>query len=159
MNRAERKILTSETTASKPVSKTLHLQLQAKLPGVTTSDPAPNATVPKQRPIRQQPKGMRMRFFPIGVQKPSRAIHPAEEENDEEESADFRVPGAVDDSDVEMADAQPSEKSEKRKHKSDKKEKKRTKGEDVGSIEDEAERKKRKKEKKEKKVKAVGATA
>jgi hypothetical protein len=137
--------------SSKKVDKVLHLRLQAQLPGNTSEEPAPKATVPKQKVVRRQPEGMKMRFFPIGVQKPSYTRDVAKEET-EEEPATFKIPGAIEGSDTEMVDA---EKSEKRKHKSDKKEKKRSKGEEGESIEDEAERKRRKKERKEKKIKAA----
>lgn len=137
--------------SSKKVDKILHLRLQARLPGNTSEEPAPNATVPKQKVVRKQPEGMKMRFFPIGVQKPSQSRNVAEEER-EEEPATFNIPGAIEESDSEMVDV---EKSEKRKHKSDKKEKKRSKPEEGESIEDQAERKRRKKERKEKKLRAA----
>jgi len=131
--------------SSKKVDKVLHLRLQADLPKNTSDEPAESATVPKAKPVRKQPVGMKMRFFPIGVQKPSQRGGGNWEEEEEEPST-FKIPGAVEESDVEMIDV---ERSEKRK----KKEKKRVKGEEGGVLDDEAERKRRKKEKKEKKLK------
>lgn len=100
-----------------------------------------------------------MRFFPIGLPK-SHVRTTEQEESEDEEPASFNVPGAIEDSDVEMGDAPSSLKATKRKHKDGEKESKKTSktaGNEKASIEDEAERKRRKKEKKEKKAKAAAA--
>lgn len=63
-------IVANASVASKSVDRVLHLQQIVKLPGINDDDPegAPSsqATVPATKPVRQQPKGLRMRFRPIG---------------------------------------------------------------------------------------------
>jgi hypothetical protein len=48
----------------------LHLQQIIKIPGINDGDasapPSSKATIPATKPVRQQPKGLRMRFRPIG---------------------------------------------------------------------------------------------
>lgn len=57
-------------TASKPINRVLHLQQIVNLPGINDGDinatSSSNATVPAKKPVRKQPKGLRMRFRPIG---------------------------------------------------------------------------------------------
>lgn len=108
-----------------------------------------------------------MRFFPIGLPSSGPQVIGGEEE--EEEPRTFQVPTVVDDSDVEMADAN-EKPSQKRKHDVEntssskssrkKKEKERIPGTDAATVEDEeAERKRRKKEKKERKLREAGGVA
>ncbi|KAH8593892.1 DNA-directed RNA polymerase I subunit RPA34.5-domain-containing protein [Bisporella sp. PMI_857] len=52
---------------SKPISTTLHLQQIVDLPVDTTDQSSSaRATIPAKKPVRQQPKGLKMRFRPLG---------------------------------------------------------------------------------------------
>ncbi|EHL02774.1 hypothetical protein M7I_1293 [Glarea lozoyensis 74030] len=54
-------------TVSRPIDQVLHLRRIVSLPGVNDSGSASSkATVPAKKPVRQQPKGLKMRFLPIG---------------------------------------------------------------------------------------------
>jgi hypothetical protein len=52
---------------SRPIDQVLHLRRIVSLPGDNDSvTGSSKATVPAKKPVRQQPKGLRMRFLPIG---------------------------------------------------------------------------------------------
>lgn len=63
-------LVINAATASKPIDRVLHLQQIVKLPAFDDGDGnsplTSQATVPAKKPVRQQPKGLRMRFRPIG---------------------------------------------------------------------------------------------
>lgn len=61
----------SYRTTPRSIDQILHLQQIVNLPGVhegiaSTQDSASKATVPFKRPARPQPKGLKMRFRPLG---------------------------------------------------------------------------------------------
>jgi hypothetical protein len=61
------KITSNAILVSKPIDRVLHLRQLVNLPGISNSDaPSSTATIPAKKPVRKQPKGLRMRFLPIG---------------------------------------------------------------------------------------------
>jgi len=54
------------TLGSKGIDNILHLQQVVKLPNMNEDSTASQATVPAKKPVRQQPKGLKMRFKPSG---------------------------------------------------------------------------------------------
>lgn len=77
--------------ASRPIDRILHLQQIVELPGIKKANT--NAGTPFQKVPRPQPKGLRMRFHPVGfdTEKPEKIGSPSSSEDS--------------DSDVEMEDA------------------------------------------------------
>jgi len=62
------KFSVANSQVPKPIDQLLHLQRVIDLPGAST-DPnftSARATVPAKKPVRPQPKGLQMRFLPIG---------------------------------------------------------------------------------------------
>ncbi|KAI9052449.1 hypothetical protein LZ554_003794 [Drepanopeziza brunnea f. sp. 'monogermtubi'] len=113
--------------ASKSIDRVFQLHRIVRNP--TTEDPF-KATVPAKRPVRQQPRGMQMRFRPIGfgsgeTGRIGSATPEPQAEMDEATPATFRkAPGASDsDSDEVMGDAPPVTKKSHTKSKSSKSEK------------------------------------
>lgn len=113
----------------RPLDRILHLQQIVELPSVHNSAGSatqsnPKATVPAKKPVRQQPKGLKMRFRPIGfgtgavgdIGSSSEATNEdstASSSEDEMPKA-FRKPPVIDsddqsssESDVEMTEAVP----------------------------------------------------
>jgi hypothetical protein len=121
-------VSTNRHLASKKIEKVLHLQQIVKITGVTSAGISSKATVPAQQPIRPQPKGLKMRFRPLGF---GHGDSSGDEASDEESGvgSGFIAPLTID-SGVEMADAALPEKSHKKsenvenKDKKDRKEKK-----------------------------------
>ncbi|CAG8961298.1 hypothetical protein HYFRA_00013759 [Hymenoscyphus fraxineus] len=111
----------------KPVDQVLHLGRIIKAPGANAN--SSKATVPAPKPIRKQPKGLKMRFFPIGFGE-GQLAKLGEESSSEEETqapARFRKPESIaSDSDVEMSEAPPvkSKPATSKPHKSSKSESK-----------------------------------
>ncbi|KAF7876374.1 hypothetical protein EAF04_001467 [Stromatinia cepivora] len=102
----------------KPVDQIYHMQQVVNISKENSSQ----ATVPAKRPVRQQPKGLKARFQPIGFASAPGIIGSDEEESDSEERAPkFQKIAMSEDeaSDVEMGDAPPSSNPAK-KSKSDK---------------------------------------
>ncbi|CAG8979588.1 hypothetical protein HYALB_00010789 [Hymenoscyphus albidus] len=111
----------------KPVDQVLHLGRIIKAPGANLN--SSKATVPAPKPVRKQPKGLKMRFFPIGFGE-GQLAKLGEESSSEEETqapARFRKPESIaSDSDVEMSEAPPvkSKPATSKPHKSSKSESK-----------------------------------
>ncbi|CZR57486.1 uncharacterized protein PAC_07375 [Phialocephala subalpina] len=113
-------------TASKPIDRILHLQQIVTLPGINAS----GATVPAKKPIRPQPKGLKMHFRPIGFGKGETGhigdgSESASDEEMEDAPAVFRRPvledAEMEDAemeDAEMEDAPPPSSRSKSKSKS-----------------------------------------
>jgi hypothetical protein len=59
-------IIANWSLVSKPIDRVLHLRRLVTLPGINDSEAPSKATIPAQKPVRKQPKGLRMRFLPIG---------------------------------------------------------------------------------------------
>ncbi|TAQ89876.1 hypothetical protein B7494_g1811 [Chlorociboria aeruginascens] len=111
-------------TRSKPIDRVLHLQQIVDLPSVYNADNgsvnssiSSRATIPAKKPVRPQPKGLKMRFHPIGFGsgKPGKIGSDSGDESStdkEIQNAPFRRPFTLDEdasksSDVEMQDAPP----------------------------------------------------
>lgn len=105
---------------SKPIDKAFRLQQVVNISGVNGSGGLSNshATVPRQKPIRPQPKGLKMRYAPIGFSNGKISTIGSESSSDEEiedKSAQFQRPVPISleesenssDSDEEMADSPP----------------------------------------------------
>ncbi|KAI9643646.1 hypothetical protein NHQ30_008268 [Ciborinia camelliae] len=102
----------------KPVDQIYHMQQVVNLFKENSSQ----ATVPAKRPVRQQPKGLKARYQPIGFASAPGIIGSDEDESDSEERAPkFQKIAISEDeaSDVEMEDAPPASTPAK-KSKSDK---------------------------------------
>ncbi|RAL64680.1 hypothetical protein DID88_001712 [Monilinia fructigena] len=101
----------------KPVNQIYHMQQVINLSKTNSSQ----ATVPAKRPVRQQPKGLKARYQPIGFTGAPGIIGSDDESDSEERAPKFQKIALSEDenSDVEMEDALPAS-TPARKSKSDK---------------------------------------
>ncbi|KAK8910107.1 hypothetical protein ACHAPC_005472 [Botrytis cinerea] len=100
----------------KSVDQIYHMQQIVNL----SKENSNQATVPAKRPVRQQPKGLKARYQPIGFASAPGVIGSDEDESESEERAPkFRKIATSEDeaSDVEMEDAPPAKKSKSDKSK------------------------------------------
>ncbi|TEY84206.1 hypothetical protein BOTCAL_0019g00300 [Botryotinia calthae] len=100
----------------KSVDQIYHMQQVVNL----SKESSNQATVPAKRPVRQQPKGLKARYQPIGFASAPGVIGSDEDESESEERAPkFRKIATSEDeaSDVEMEDAPPAKKSKSDKSK------------------------------------------
>ncbi|QSZ31464.1 hypothetical protein DSL72_001029 [Monilinia vaccinii-corymbosi] len=91
----------------KPIDRIYRIQQVINLSKNTSSQ----ATVPAKRPVRQQPKGLKARYQPIGFASAPGIIGPDDDESDSEERAPkFQKIAMSEDeaSDVEMEEAPPA---------------------------------------------------
>ncbi|TVY57269.1 hypothetical protein LSUE1_G008278 [Lachnellula suecica] len=121
-------------TISKPIDQMLHLQRIVQVPGTNTAEESSKATVPAKKPVRPQPKGLKMRFLPIGFGegKPGKigsdsnsvdgsSTGSASDEEIEEAPKTFKKPATLEESssesssDEEMTEAPPLPKPTKSK--------------------------------------------
>ncbi|TVY87651.1 hypothetical protein LAWI1_G004938 [Lachnellula willkommii] len=111
----------------KPIDQILHLQQIIKIPGMDGSTAkSSKATVPAKKPVRPQPKGLKMRFLPIGfgtgnpgkIGSDSNSVDGSSTEsvsgsdNEEGASKGFKKPASIasssdEESDQEMTEAPP----------------------------------------------------
>jgi hypothetical protein len=83
---------------SRPIDHILHLQHIISLPGVhegvpSNKESASKATIPAKRPARPQPKGLKMRFRPLGFGNGEvGTIGSESESNSDEEMEDAPAP-------------------------------------------------------------------
>ncbi|TVY46876.1 hypothetical protein LOCC1_G002795 [Lachnellula occidentalis] len=115
-------------TVRKPIDQILHLQQIIKIPGMDGSTATSSkATVPAKKPVRPQPKGLKMRFLPIGfgTGNPGKIgldVDGSSTEsvsysgNEEDASKGFKKPASIasssdEESDEEMTEAPPLPKS------------------------------------------------
>ncbi|KAF2084549.1 hypothetical protein K490DRAFT_68668 [Saccharata proteae CBS 121410] len=86
-------------TVKSNIAETLHLQQVVRLPNLTNkqadqsrgSDAAAQPFIPATKPVRQQPKGLRMRFHPVGFEDEPGVIGSSESEA-EDVRPQFRMP-------------------------------------------------------------------
>ncbi|PQE32386.1 hypothetical protein CJF32_00001134 [Rutstroemia sp. NJR-2017a WRK4] len=102
----------------RPIDQIFHLQ---QVPKLANGDDSSQATVPAKKPVRKQPKGLRMRYTPVGFGLNGGGIIGDSSDEEDQSGSDlegrgkspkFQKPsGAEDgasDSDVVMEDAQPT---------------------------------------------------
>ncbi|PQE14433.1 hypothetical protein CJF30_00007028 [Rutstroemia sp. NJR-2017a BBW] len=90
----------------RPIDQIFHLQ---QVPKLANGDDSSQATVPAKKPVRKQPKGLRMRYTPVGFGLNGKGI--IGDSSDEEDQSGSDLEGREDgasDSDVVMEDAQPT---------------------------------------------------
>lgn len=122
-------------TGVRSIDQVLHLQRFVKLPtghnerlGITTLVNSTQETVPASKPVRQQPKGLQMRFRPIGFGRgrtgnigsssPEESIDVSDSEEVSPDASTFRRPVSVKSSDtsqetseIELSSSESSEES------------------------------------------------
>jgi hypothetical protein len=100
-------------SASKTIEQILHLQQVVKIPGIhDLSENFSSATVPAKKPARSQPKGLKMRFRPIGFGSGKIGeigSSSGSDEETEDAQVPFKKPAAVESSDSSTSDEEMTE--------------------------------------------------
>ncbi|KAF4628977.1 hypothetical protein G7Y89_g9177 [Cudoniella acicularis] len=100
-------------TVTKPIDEVFRLQQIVNLPGVhdSATPSSSKATIPEKKPVRPQPKGLKMRYVPVGFSnsKPgiigsSSSDEASSDESDSDEEMkdvikEFQRPGSIESSD------------------------------------------------------------